>query len=156
MKYQCHLGNQTFLMLNLESFFLALFIMLDANDLRLNNWFFTNEGYPIKAEDFDVLQWITRNGEPIPLTFELLERANLSFFHPQLNDQNNFLLSSVITGHVGQKIEIDFDLIAHSETSLNSKKYRIHLTYLQELQNVYKILIGLELEINMSGYKQGR
>jgi hypothetical protein len=120
--------------------------MIKANDLRLENWVYVvdEESTPKKKPVQVNLTWlqIPEALEPIPLTPELLEKAGFEWMHTnnEDGDEREWLQHNI------------FDWLKYYEGHIHVDEYCIaHIHYLHQLQNLYYLLTGKELEINLHG-----
>ena len=114
---------------------------MKANELRIGNWYYTNNGKPDQIDGHGISQF--QDGEvfdevndfikPIPLTEEWLFKFG-------------FVVTDGLFGNKYRK-SIDFYTMKDKSIGFVFDDYCITIKYLHQLQNLYFALTGQELEI---------
>lgn len=115
--------------------------ILTPQELRIGNWLqYDNKYFQVydiyRDDDWDLF-------EPIPLTPEILEKAGF------LQSETN------IYWRRKEVQDLKFDISINTEGSIHIYRYKKDLSlpfvvrYVHQLQNLYYILTGRELEINL-------
>ncbi len=123
--------------------------MIDAKELRVGNWIMvagTGELHPIpaKVSDISVLFYNPELAGKIPLTYEILEKCGFS--------KTNGFIWNVENDRIAD-IYDKGDFRIHAEVSrgvfYTTQPKSIDYKYVHQLQNLYFILTGTELEIKL-------
>jgi hypothetical protein len=120
--------------------------MIQANELRIGNWFYVPAGGHKQISDFEIMNFAATNpsAAQIPLTPEILEKCG--FEAPDYRFPNHSFYSLQnwleVSGEVRQSIWLLY---------ANDDEYRTgtEFQYLHQLQNLYFALTGNELTVNL-------
>ena len=120
--------------------------MIQANELRLGNWFQSNIYQQVALETLEYLlnpNFAPHSAvKPIPLTPEILEKCGFECV--------SHGLTTITYVHKGLP-EYGRTCYWHAEIGeLNLNYIAIGVKYLHQLQNLYFALTGEELEVNLS------
>lgn len=116
---------------------------MTANELRIGNYIYYPIGVPIKVDYHIIRAFFVINPHPdylpIPITKELLLKCG--FYTSDWDDNTSFRLQ--ISDYYTLVVNLEFDTYELGDLDIRK------ITYLHELQNLYFILTGNELKINI-------
>jgi hypothetical protein len=134
---------------------------MKANELRIGNWYYTNDGKPDQIDghgisqfqDGEVLGQVNDFIKPIPLTEEWLLKFGFESWnckgvdwifekviYKELDIEQKMIISSSGTCCIEEQED-------HPEVEVQKFIIRPDIQYLHQLQNLYFALTGQELEI---------
>jgi hypothetical protein len=117
--------------------------MIQANELRIGNWVLVN-GKPVTIQILNGNLTPHKELEPIPLTLEILEKANLINITDSSCFTNKDNSVTVFKGSQGYYVCWE-DAGRESSISIIGKPFH----YVHQLQNLYFALTGEELKIEL-------
>jgi hypothetical protein len=114
---------------------------LRASELRIGNWYQSNNGITAQVQAEDYMNWHVNGcwANPIPITEEWLLK-----FNPSACANAAYLFESEIGGVWIEKFIDDKYYLTDDEANMLSF---IEIKYVHQLQNIYHSLTGEELAI---------
>ncbi len=120
--------------------------MIKANELRIGNWVYFDLHYK-QITDFEILEYSSRNGKPISLTPEILEKAGFKKGEGYEIENLYLFLKNCDAFFMFNR---GYDILrCWASDGGDTSTVISSINHLHQLQNIYFALVGEELEIKL-------